>query len=155
MISMGGDTSGNVMILVIARNEEFKIIHKYFCGYLGFSSDCYPHFHSLSSKRRRYLAGKVSMNIEKICRHIIHVEIIIARWQFKLHSGKIVNTIISLRNKYHVDRIILGSDFLYYMKNSLNKIGPHIIDDRAIEVQVQMFWQTHIDGIGKYLEITR
>jgi len=90
----------------------------------------------LSSKRRKYLAGKVSMNIENICRHMVHVEIIIALRQFKLHSGKIVNTIISLRNKYRVDRIILGSDFLYYMKNGLKKIGPHIIDDKAIEVQV-------------------
>ena len=124
------------MILVIAESEIFKVIHRILCAYLGFSGDCYLHFHALSSRRRRQLAQKVAENTDRICRYIKHIEIIIVRGRFKEHSNKIAKIIISLREKFGVDRIVLGSDFLYYMRNSLNRVEPYIIDDRSVEVQV-------------------
>lgn len=64
------------------------------------------------------------------------MEVIIVRDLFKNHANKIIETIIRLKEKFHVERIVLGSDFIYYLGRNLDRIGTYTIDDRAIEVQV-------------------
>ena len=102
----------------------------------GFGSDCYLHFRSLSSKKRRRLVQKVAMGLDEICELILHVEIIVVLRRFGDHADKIVNTMIQLRERHSVDRTVLGSGFKYYVGNRLDKVGSYILDDKAMEVQV-------------------
>ena len=76
------------------------------------------------------------MDLDEICKLILHVEIIVVRRRFKDHADRIIDIMIQLKEKYNAERIVLGSDFIYYMKNKLDKVGSYMIDDKAIEVQV-------------------
>ncbi len=155
MIVLSGDTSERVMMLIIAKSENFRLLHDIFCEYLGVGRDCYLHFHSLSSRKRRQLSRKILTNLEDVCRHLIFTKIIVTRKNFRTYSQRIIRIIILLREKHQVDRVILGSDFTYYLKKKLRYIGPHIVDDRSIEVQVADVmantYRRHRRFVGKFM----